>query len=163
MRTFTIFCFQFFICFSLYAAHGGSIKGVVIASYDNDLLVGVSVRLQENGLTTTTNEIGYFHFPDLENGTYTIVASYLGYETSSQRINVNNHETSSIRLFMVEKALALADVEINAQKRDALQSISQLDVQLPNTLEAAKQNRFFYVVLILTTVQTLHFLPMVFR
>jgi hypothetical protein len=130
MRTFTIFCFQFFICFSLYAAHGGSIKGVVIASNDNDLLVGVSVRLQENGLTTTTNEIGYFHFPDLENGTYTIVASYLGYETSSQRINVNNHETSSIRLFMVEKALALADVEINAQKRDALQSISQLDVQL---------------------------------
>lgn len=126
--------FFLLLCFccsaSLWAVHGGTIRGVVYTAGEHELLTGVSVHLEELNRKAGTNEIGVFVFPDLENGTYHLTFTYLGYRQERQEVVVVNHETTNVRVELQEIPLDLADVDIVAHERDPLQTISQLDIQL---------------------------------
>ncbi|MCK6504801.1 N-acetylmuramoyl-L-alanine amidase [Myxococcota bacterium] len=63
----------------------GDVIGVVADSdiYSGDRLVGATVRIAETGETTTVEGDGYYRFYDLPLGSYTMVASYPGYDEGS--------------------------------------------------------------------------------
>ncbi len=122
--------FTFLIAPALWASHGGTIKGVVVAASDNELLTGATVRIEGLALVTCTNEIGGFAFPDIENGSYAVLVSLIGYAEQRVMTTVANHETTTLCIVLQEKALDLGDVEISVQQYDPLQSIRQLDIAL---------------------------------
>ncbi len=57
------------------------IKGKILDAVTKEPLIGASVRIQENGIGKVTNEEGDFAF-DLENGNYSLIVNYLGYQAS---------------------------------------------------------------------------------
>lgn len=131
MRTLLLVCLAFSISTSsIFADHGGTIKGIVVSAADNSILTGVSVQLKELKLYTATNEIGLFVFPDLPDGEYMLEVRQLGYATQEKRVKVSNHETANIKIALEESALKLDDVEIRANTQNPGQALSQLDIQL---------------------------------
>ncbi len=57
------------------------LKGVIYDQYRNDPLIGVNVIVVEANRGTTTRPDGSFVIRDLEEGSYTIRFTYIGYET----------------------------------------------------------------------------------
>ena len=124
--TYIIFCIQV-----LFAGveHGGSIRGLIVAASDNEVLAGAIVHIDEPNRYATTNEIGQFSFSDLPDGVYILSVSYLGFEAQTQSISVQNHETAYLKIEMKEKSLTLSDIEITTQRRNPTEGFSQLDIQ----------------------------------
>jgi hypothetical protein len=120
----------FFLAFSTLYAHNGSINGQV--TEENGLeLTGATVQLDPGALHTTTNELGFFNFPNLPAGTYTVTVQFLGFETSiTKEVRVRDSETSTLRIEMLTAPLDLRTVEIsNTHVARGLQTVSTLDIQ----------------------------------
>lgn len=127
--------FSLLLCFSLVpsslfaTAHGGTIRGLVVDAETNSELPGAFVRLLELDQTAISNELGMFTFGDLPGGKYTLVVSFIGFETSTQTMQVVDHESVAIKFTLKTAALDLADVQVNAQRNKPLQTLSALDLQ----------------------------------
>jgi hypothetical protein len=111
------------------SAHGGSITGVVVSADHGELIAGASVHLVEIPLTATTTEIGTFAFGDVADGTYTLVVSFLGFENWTERIQILNHASTTVRAQLLPKSLDLADVEITAPRPNPLEHIGQVNIR----------------------------------
>lgn len=113
---------------SAFAAHGGSVQGLVIESDDNTGLPGASISLHGSNRLTFTNELGIFRFEDLPDGTYTIEISCLGYEKQIISATVRNHETTSLKVTLRAAPVLIKDVQISAKNRAFQQTLTALDV-----------------------------------
>jgi Carboxypeptidase regulatory-like domain/TonB-dependent Receptor Plug Domain len=69
-------------------AAGGKIHGKVTDRESGEALVGATVRVEGTSLGATTDVNGVFSISDLNAGTYTLSASYIGY----QQITISNLE-----------------------------------------------------------------------
>lgn len=64
-----------------------NISGTV-AEKNNTILPGATIRLKGKNFTTTSNENGKYEFKNLPSGNYLISASFLGYQTQEQEVNL---------------------------------------------------------------------------
>ncbi len=117
------------LAFQSKAIHGGSIKGIVVSSTDNELLPGVLVQMQSPALITSTNEIGSFSFADIPDGEYTLTFSVIGFQSQTILAKVTDHETTTVKVELKSQPLNLSDVEIRAVNSSPLQTLSQLDIR----------------------------------
>ncbi len=74
-----------------------SISGVITGS-DSDALTGANVILHETYRGTTTDVNGIFRLSNLKPGSYTLVVSYIGYETYEKKIQLVSDEFLEIQL-----------------------------------------------------------------
>jgi iron complex outermembrane receptor protein len=74
-----------------------SISGVVTGN-DSEALPGANVLLQETYRGTTTDMDGMFRLGNLKPGSYTLVVSYLGYESFEKKIRLNSDQYLEIKL-----------------------------------------------------------------
>jgi TonB-dependent receptor len=65
-----------------------SLSGAVTQAGTGGTLQGVRVKIEETGVTTTTDSQGHYRFGNLAPGRYTVVFSYLGFPDYSQSIEV---------------------------------------------------------------------------
>ncbi|WP_052188208.1 carboxypeptidase-like regulatory domain-containing protein [Cellulophaga sp. Hel_I_12] len=61
-------------------------------NYDREPLLFATVKLKNTCRVTQTNFHGNFEFSDLAPGTYTLVYSFLGYDTKEVSIHVKNND-----------------------------------------------------------------------
>jgi outer membrane receptor protein involved in Fe transport len=127
MKNLLILCF--FMQFkAVFATHGGSIHGFVASSTDNIEIQGASIYLTETGQKAYSNELGAFIFSDLEEKTYQIEVTFLGFEKQTATIDVKNHASSSIKILLYETPILLENIRISAKNSDLLLSLSTLDI-----------------------------------
>ncbi len=86
----------FFTIPSIYAQN--ALIGTVKEKNTNEPVVFANVYLPQLEKGTTTDENGSFEISNIPNGNYKIVISLIGYETSSQSINLPTNESLSIVL-----------------------------------------------------------------
>jgi hypothetical protein len=134
----------FFICFSLIlffadtalAQKNYTINGTVKDAATGETLIGASIRLQEKKTGTTTNAYGFFSLTAPE-GDYTLAISYIGYETTTQLIKLNNDARLDILLV---SSNTLQDVVIKARDRknenveSAQMGLTRLDLSQVNNV-----------------------------
>lgn len=72
-------------------AQEGTIKGKAVDNSTGETLIGVNI-IYDKGKGTTTNGKGQYEL-NLPAGTYTIKASYVGYETHEKKVTVESGET----------------------------------------------------------------------
>ncbi len=97
------------------APTGHTLAGVVLDADGNAPLAGVVVTLDGGTLWAVTDEKGEFRLTNVQNGTYTLAASCLGYVDESQSISVKG-DMLELRFVMHESSLALKEVVVTAQK-----------------------------------------------
>lgn len=88
----------------------GSIQGIV---YDekNQTLPAASVLIKELNKSAGTDDKGRFSMSSIANGTYTLVVSYIGYETKEQTITVSN-VAASASIYLQPSAEGLDEVVV---------------------------------------------------
>ncbi|TYA94781.1 TonB-dependent receptor [Seonamhaeicola marinus] len=97
MKTSYLWFVCFLLCNILNAQEKFTLSGTITEEKSNETLIGVNIIFPDNQTGTTTNEYGFYSIT-LPKGTYTIVISYLGYGTITQKIELSSNITKDFRL-----------------------------------------------------------------
>lgn len=89
----------------------GIVKGTVKDQKGN-FVSGVSIRLKETRKGFSTPESGEFIFEKLHSQTYTLVASFVGYQTLIQTVKVEDGKTLTLELGLVEVSEELKEIVV---------------------------------------------------
>lgn len=101
----------------LYAGTTGKIKGKVIDKENKEALIGANVAIDGTTLGAATDVDGGFTILNVPAGAYTIKATFVGYTAVEvSNVRVNNDLTTELDFAMSTEAVALATVEIIAER-----------------------------------------------
>ena len=118
------------LCFT--AKGQGIIAGKVLDEH-NESLAGAHIFLKETSFGAIANSNGQFKLKDIPTGTYTLAVSFIGYETSSQSVDVNDKSTLSLELVMKPGDIQLDDLVVSASADQPVNTLSPLDIKLRPT------------------------------
>lgn len=118
------------ISFSSAYAHGNLIEGTVRDSLSDERLVGASIFLNNGQSVVYTDARGNFRFDGLEDGTYTIKISFVGYKTLQKTISVSGNEITRITFKLVASSLNLNEVVITGSHapEHTMTTINRIDI-----------------------------------
>ncbi len=100
--SFTVFMF-FTVCVALHAATNETLRGKVIDKKTGEALIGATLRIVENNVSTVSDIDGLFKFKSLARRKYTLVTTYLGYKRSSQTIHLAQLPADSLLTVEMEE------------------------------------------------------------
>ena len=104
-----------------------SISGKV--SSNSEVLPFVNVYLKKTKQGTSTNENGFFELKNIPNGTYTIVASSIGYKFKSKKITLIGNQ-KIVKNFNLKVNDALEEIVISGTLRPVTKSNSPVPVEV---------------------------------
>ncbi|GAA5036324.1 TonB-dependent receptor [Marivirga lumbricoides] len=83
----------------------------------------------ENGLGTSSNLLGNYNL-NLNPGIYTLNISYIGYETISREVILEQNQNSSLNFYLTESQIELSDVVVSSNENENTEKISAIDIKL---------------------------------
>jgi hypothetical protein len=123
-----------FFTLSLFAQKGGTIRGNVYDKNTGEPILFGTVLLQGTTIGANTNEDGFYSIGNVPEGNYTLVGTYVGYDSVAAQIQVREGSITTQNLFMLESSIELATVDISARKEKA-----KTDVQISTVTVTSKQ------------------------
>lgn len=96
-------------------AQDGTIRGQVVEHQSGEGLPGVNVGLQGSSLGATTDRQGAYVISNVPPGTYTLVASFIGYATQQREVTVPAGGTVVVDLSFTETDIELQEVEVTGR------------------------------------------------
>ena len=107
---FLMFCL-FFLPNKGFAQNAAKVFGKVLD--DSGVTVpGANVSIKETGKSTVTNENGEYAFSNIEVGTYTIIATNVGYKTFEKKIALKEGESLEVNLLLEGESQSLKEVVV---------------------------------------------------
>lgn len=109
--------FLFFLALLMVRVNAQTIKGKVIDSRTQEPLQFTNVFINNTTIGTTTNEDGSYTLsrPDLP-GTFQLVASFVGYSTSSIEVSIGEGETKNVDFALDPLASVLSEIELKSRR-----------------------------------------------
>ena len=105
--TFFILIFTSF-CFS---QHTGLIVGKLLdKEFDNNPLVFANISIKGTSIKSTTDQTGLFVIENLEDGDYTLVCSFVGYETKELKVKVVSGESEYIKTSLSASTISFLEL-----------------------------------------------------
>ncbi|MBN3584200.1 TonB-dependent receptor [Algoriphagus aestuarii] len=123
----------FFLSIGNVFAQMASIKGTVTTS-DKQPMEFVNVGIKGLAKGNTTDRKGFFEIKNLESGTYTVFASFVGVEKQEKTIRLTSGETLTIDFTLAESSTELSEVIVTDLSSNRFYSDSNFTVaKLPLT------------------------------
>ena len=96
---------------SAYSFAQSSVNGKITdLESDNAPLMFAHVTIKETGAKTTADEKGLYKFENLEKGDYTLVYSFVGYESKEVKINMMSEQQNNINMALGASTVSLDDL-----------------------------------------------------
>lgn len=92
----------------------GTITGTVVDASNGETLPGVNVVIQGMDRGTATSSDGSFEISNVPPGSYTLNASFVGYQQASTSVEVEDGETTEVQIELAQGTVALEDVVVTA-------------------------------------------------
>lgn len=104
-------------CFLLpEATHAqGTVQGTVVEGTTGLPIPGANVVLEESGQGTATNLEGFYQITGVEEGQYTLVVSFVGFRQYRTQVRLDEGETLTEDIELVEDRLGLEEVVVTGQ------------------------------------------------
>ena len=97
-------------------AQKGSITGVIVDGDNGETLIGANVRVDGTLLGASTDLDGRYTIPGLDPGMYTLVISYIGYNTITvQDVEVLDGQAAVVDVPLAPEAFGLEEVVVEAR------------------------------------------------
>ena len=117
--TLTLVLFSSF-CF---AQNTGMIVGKILdKDFSENPLVLANVSIKGTSIEANTDLTGFFVIENLEDGDYTLVCSFVGYETKELKVNVASENPTEVKLALGASGISLEDLasitSVAQQKED---------------------------------------------
>ncbi|MDG1730182.1 MAG: carboxypeptidase-like regulatory domain-containing protein [Algibacter sp.] len=107
-----LFILIFFISALSFAQENtGTISGNLLDfESNNQPLIFAKVLIKETGTEVLSDEKGFFKFENLNDGEYTLVSSFTGYETKESKIKVESNQTTTFKITLEPSTISLEDL-----------------------------------------------------
>lgn len=119
------------LCVSLQAQKKFTISGVVADEKNKETLIGVSLFVQETKTGLVTNEYGFYSIT-LPEGDYTLQINYMGYQTVTEKIKLNQDLKKNFYLSVSSQQLdevVIVDNKKRVDIRKPEMSVNKLTIQ----------------------------------
>lgn len=103
------------LSFGAFAQNNPQLSGFV--KEGNEPIAGATVILKGTKTGTVTDAKGHYELKGVKAGNYTLVVSYLGYISSSNKISLKENENLSLSVDLVKDQNQLHDVNINGKTK----------------------------------------------
>ncbi len=120
-----------------------SVNGYVKDSETGETLISANVAFLENNRGASTNTLGYFTITNVQPGSYTLAASYIGYKLFQQEITLAAGENLRIEIELEPETFVGEEIVVESQaEKEELKSIGTAQVttelikSLPSVFEA---------------------------
>lgn len=132
----------FFICNTLSAQENASVNGYITDAETGETLLTANIALLEVNRGTSSNTSGYYTITNIEPGSYTLVASYIGYRRFETEITLEPGENLRIDIEMIPEGVQLDAIVVESEsEREEQKNIgraqvsTQLIKELPSVIE----------------------------
>ena len=129
-KLFILFLFINFCAFQLNAQER-TVSGYIKDASNGETLIGAFIYVTENGASTVTNEYGFYSIT-VEQGNYTLVATYLGYKEQSIPISLQDNLKKDFEMVSDENTLdeiVVTAEEVDRNVKDLQMSVNKLDIK----------------------------------
>lgn len=110
----------FFLACVCNAQNTGSISGTVIHAVTKQPLAGASLSVQALNSTSITDSLGRYRITNIPAGSYTITASFIGYETDSRyNIVITSGNENELSFELLPRSSTLSEVVVRSGLRTA--------------------------------------------
>ncbi len=109
----------------LYAQESASIRGKVFDKNTNESLVGANILVKGTSLGAASDLDGKYLIRNIPAGRYSLVISYIGYNTITVEITVSAGKVSDHNFYLEPKTLEGKTVTVTAQAEGQLSAINQ--------------------------------------
>ena len=92
-----LYWFLFFFSLLGFGQEKVTLSGVISDANNNETLIGVSVYVSELNIGAYTNEYGFYSIT-LPKGNYTLQISYIGFETFSEKLEIDQNVKKNFSL-----------------------------------------------------------------
>ena len=113
------FQYMFALLFSVATLFAQNITGTVSGD-DGSALAGANVAVEGTDSGASSNQDGSFSISGLSDGTYTVTASYIGFEDASAVVTVSGGQASSVNLTLDRGDIRLNQVVVSASLKKEL-------------------------------------------
>jgi hypothetical protein len=98
-----------------FAQNTGSVMGTLTdGESNNEPLLFANISVKGTSTEVSSNEYGQFAFESLENGSYTLVCSFIGYESQELQVEVLSGEVSKIEVSLNASSFDMSDLMADA-------------------------------------------------
>lgn len=132
-----------FFCSESQAQQDGTIVGTVTDSTNGQPLPGVNVVIANTQQGTSTDQQGNFRIADVEPGSYTLQASFVGYATMTRDVEVEAGETTTVNFVLAPSEVALEEMVVTAlgiERQERSLSYSTQEVEGADLKQARELN-----------------------
>lgn len=124
MNKLSRFFLLFFFCFILISqnnlqAQYGSIRGFVYEASSGEPIIFSNVYIKSSTYGSTTDVNGFFNITKVPAGKYTLLVTFLGYDTIKEVINLNENEVINRKFKLSQAAISLSSVSVTADRIEA--------------------------------------------
>jgi len=99
-------------------AQTGSIRGFVYEEGSGEPVMFCNVFLKGTTIGSPTDINGMYNIPKVHTGNYTLVATYIGYDTTEVNISLKSGQILSQNLEIAESSIKLNEVKISAERAE---------------------------------------------
>lgn len=129
--------------FSVYAQKTGVISGKITDKDGNFSLPGATVKISEGSRYTISNQTGDFEFLNIPAGTYQVEVLYLGYQTQSQQVTVEEGKHAVVS-FVLLSGTQILDVVVGDALKGQARALNQQknNRNITNVISSDQVGRF---------------------
>jgi hypothetical protein len=103
----------------LASAQTGTIRGFVYEEKTGEPIIFTNVYLKNTNYGASTDVNGYFLISRIPPGQYTLIVTYLGYDTLQIALSIEADQILNKQLYMKESAITLETFNVSAEKQEA--------------------------------------------
>lgn len=113
----------------LFSQEQGAVIGTILdKEMNNEPMLFAHVQIKNTPISVQTNFHGNFEIASIDPGNYTLLVSYLGYETLEISITIEDNKTTQVINALESKKISLQDIA-------SLQSVSEEPVYIATNSE----------------------------
>lgn len=127
------------LCFTLFTlalSFAGYTQGIITGRAVDEhkkALTGAHIILKETGSVSIADALGNFRIGNLEPGSYTIQVSFIGYETSSQTVELSKNSRTFVEVKLYPGNIELSDLIVSSSAQQPFNTLTPVDIQLRPT------------------------------
>ncbi len=111
-----------------FSQSSGSISGTITKQSDGTPISDVNIFIPNTTYGTTTGAEGQFTIKNIPSGTYTLKATFIGFETARKKISVASGKTVEVAFSLKEVSYQLSGIAVRALRPD-LEPETELETQ----------------------------------
>ncbi|MEO1254295.1 MAG: carboxypeptidase-like regulatory domain-containing protein, partial [Bacteroidota bacterium] len=107
------------IFITTFVTHGQTTTGTItgtISTTDGNPLEFATLALEGTNLGAISNKSGQFTIENVPAGTYTLIASIVGYQTIERELTITSEQTATLKLNTNEATTSLDEVQVSGTR-----------------------------------------------